>query len=348
MTRIIVTGAAGFIGFHVAKHLIARGEQVLGIDNLNDYYDVSLKEARLAEIGSPANFRFERADLSDSGRVAHLFREFRPEVVIHLAAQAGVRYSLINPAAYVESNLVGFTNILEGCRHNRVGHLLFASSSSVYGANATPVFSPHDRVDHPVSFYAATKIANEMMAHAYAHLFRLPCTGLRFFTVYGPWGRPDMAAFSFAKAMTEGRSIDVYNHGRMWRDFTYIDDVVAAVASLIGHVAEPDAAWNSADPDPATSSAPYRIYNIGNHTPVELLRFVRVLEGQLGVTATLNLCEMQPGDVLSTCADTTDITAATGWHPTTSIEDGLREFVGWFRKYHRIGQEASAPEGVAS
>jgi UDP-glucuronate 4-epimerase len=349
MTRIVVTGAAGFIGFHVARRLVSQGEQVLGIDNLNDYYDVTLKEARLAEIGSPANFRFERADLSDRDRIAAAFRDFRPEVVIHLAAQAGVRYSLVNPNAYVDANLVGFTNVLEACRHNRVGHLLFASSSSVYGANTTPVFSPHDRVDHPVSFYAATKIANEMMAHSYAHLFRLPCTGLRFFTVYGPWGRPDMAAFSFAKAITEGRSIDLYNYGQMWRDFTYIDDVVAAVVRLVGHVAQPDPAWNASNPDPATSSAPYRIYNIGNHSPVELMRFVQVLERELGAKAILNLCEIQPGDVLSTCADTADITADTGWEPTTSIEDGLREFVAWFRKYYRAGSEAPAKaEGVPS
>ena len=343
MTRIVVTGSAGFIGFHVARHLVARGDEVAGIDNLNDYYDVSLKQARLAEIGTPANFRFVHADLADAERINALFADFRPQVVINLAAQAGVRYSLLNPQAYAQSNLVGFTNILEACRNHGVENLLFASSSSVYGANASAVFSPHDRTDHPISFYAATKIANEMMAHTYAHLFRLPCTGLRFFTVYGPWGRPDMAYFSFAKAIVEGRTIDVYNHGRMRRDFTFIDDVVGAIAALVARPATPDPSWDASNPDPATSSAPYRIYNIGNHTPVELMHFIAVLEQELGVKAKLNLREMQPGDVVSTCADTRDLTAATGWEPSTSIENGLREFVSWFRAYSRI---ASEPAGM--
>jgi UDP-glucuronate 4-epimerase len=337
MTRYLVTGAAGFIGYHTAERLLARGDEVLGLDNLNPYYDPTLKEARLARLQRHAGFRFTKLDLADRAGMERFFAEERPEVVIHLAAQAGVRYSMTNPHAYVDSNLVGFTNILEGCRHNGVRHLTYASTSSVYGANETMPFSVHDNVDHPLTLYAATKKANELMAHTYSHLFRLPTTGLRFFTVYGPWGRPDMALFLFTKAILEGRPIDVFNHGQMLRDFTYVEDIVEGVVRTADQTASPDPAWSGAEPDPATSSAPYRLYNIGNHTPVPLLRMIEVLEECLGRTAEKNMLPMQPGDVPATCADVEALTAAVGFKPDTPIETGVARFVEWYREYYQVG-----------
>ena len=332
--KILVTGAAGFIGFHLAQRLLARGDEVVGLDNLNDYYDVTLKEARLRLLEAYPGFRLVRAALEDRPTVAKLFSNERFEMVANMAAQAGVRYSLQNPHAYIDSNVVGFMNVLEGCRHNAVRHLVYASSSSVYGANTTVPFSVHHTVDHPVSLYAATKKSNELMAHTYSHLFGLPTTGLRFFTVYGPWGRPDMAYFSFTKAILEGRPIDVFNHGRMQRDFTYIDDIIEGIVRVMDHIPCPDPSWSAERPDPATSSAPYRVYNIGNHQPVELGRFIEVLEECLGKKAEKNLLPMQPGEVLATYADAADLADAVGFRPDTGIEDGIARFVDWFREYY--------------
>ncbi len=334
MSRILVTGAAGFIGFHLAQRLLRQGNQVTGFDNLNDYYDVSLKEARLANLAGAEGFTFVRGGLEDRLCVEKLFQVGNFDYVFNLAAQAGVRYSLQNPHAYIDSNICGFLNILEGCRQTNIKHLVYASSSSVYGANATVPFSEHHSVDHPVSLYAATKKSNELMAHTYAHLFGIPATGLRFFTVYGPWGRPDMAYFSFTKSILEGRPIDVFNHGRMQRDFTYIDDIVEGVVRVMDLIPRPDTSWSAERPDPATSSAPYRIYNIGNHQPVELGRFIEVLEECLGRKAEKNLLPMQPGEVLTTNADVADLADAVGFRPDTGIEKGIARFVDWYRQYY--------------
>lgn len=335
--RLLVTGSAGFIGFHVAQRLLARGDEVIGVDNVNDYYDVRLKEARLAQLEGHSNYRFVKTDVADRSSMARLFKDIRPERVIHLAAQAGVRYSLTNPYAYVESNVVGFLNILEGCRHNAVEHLVYASSSSVYGANTQMPFSIHDNVDHPVSLYAATKKANELMAHTYSHLYRLPTTGLRFFTVYGPWGRPDMALFIFTSAILEGRPISVFNNGKMRRDFTYIDDIVEGVIRICDRVATADARWSGDAPDPGTSSAPYRLYNIGNNNPVDLLHLIEVLEKCLGSQAEKNFLPMQPGDVPATYADVDDLVCDIGFQPTTPVEQGVAKFADWYRTYgHRL------------
>ena len=337
MTRYLVTGAAGFIGYHTAERLLERGDQVLGLDNLNPYYDPTLKEARLERLRRHEGFSFVKLDLADRAGMERMFAEERPEIVIHLAAQAGVRYSLTNPHAYVDSNVVGFTNILEGCRHNGVRHLTYASTSSVYGANTSMPFSVHDNVDHPLTLYAATKKANELMAHTYSHLFRLPTTGLRFFTVYGPWGRPDMALFLFTKAILEGRPIDVFNHGQMMRDFTYVDDIVTGVTRAADHTATPSGEWSPAEPDPATSNAPYRLYNIGNHSPVPLLRMIEVLEECLGRKAEKNMLPMQPGDVPATSADVDALMEAVGFKPDTPIETGVARFVEWYREYYGVG-----------
>ncbi|MCU0566405.1 MAG: NAD-dependent epimerase [Oculatellaceae cyanobacterium Prado106] len=334
MSKILVTGAAGFIGFHVSQQLLARGETVIGLDNLNDYYDVNLKYDRLSQLKAQEHFQFHYLDLSDRPGMERLFAEQQPDRVIHLAAQAGVRYSLQNPHAYVDSNLVGFVNILEGCRQTEVQHLVYASSSSVYGANRTMPFSVHHNVDHPLSLYAATKKANELMAHTYSHLYKIPTTGLRFFTVYGPWGRPDMATFSFTQAILEGRAIDVYNHGKMKRDFTYIDDIVEGILRVSDRIPQPDPHWTGKLPDPSLSSAPYRIYNIGNHQPIELLHFIEVLEDCLGKKAEKNFLPLQPGDVLATYADIDDLRHDVGFEPCTSIEVGLARFVDWYRNYY--------------
>lgn len=334
MQPILVTGAAGFIGFHVARRLTANGHAVVGFDNLNPYYDVSLKEARLRELKACGSFRFVRGELADTETVLHLFREEKFARVIHLAAQAGVRYSLTNPHAYMASNLSGFLNILEGCRHNAVEHLVYASSSSVYGANTHMPFSEHRGTDHPVSLYGATKKANELMAHSYSHLFGLPTTGLRFFTVYGPWGRPDMAMFLFARAILEGRPIDLFNHGKMRRDFTYIDDVANGVIRVADRVPAGDPEWRSDDPDPASSAAPYKVYNIGNHSPVELLRLVEILEAELGRKAITRMLDMQPGDVPATYAKVDDLASDVGFQPATPIETGVARFIEWFREYY--------------
>lgn len=335
MSKILVTGAAGFIGFHLAKVLLDRGDEVVGLDNLNDYYDVSLKQARLAQLEGRPGFRFVKLDLADREGMAALFREEKFDRVVNLGAQAGVRYSLKNPHAYVDSNLVGFVNILEGCRHNGVQHLVYASSSSVYGANTTMPFSIHHNVDHPVSLYAASKKANELMAHTYAHLYRLPVTGLRFFTVYGPWGRPDMALFLFTKAILEGRPIDVFNYGKMRRDFTYIDDIVEGVVRTLDNTAQPDPDWSGDHPDPGTGAAPYRLYNIGNNSPVELMHLIETLENALGKKAEKNLLPIQPGDVPATYADVDDLIRDVGFRPSTSIEEGVAKFVAWYREYFK-------------
>ena len=334
--KILITGAAGFIGFHVAERLLAEGHEVVGIDNLNDYYDVNLKLARLARIQSQPNFRFIKLDLADRADMTELFARERFARVIHLGAQAGVRYSIDNPHAYADANLVGHLNVLEGCRHSGVGHLLYASSSSVYGLNRKTPFSTDDSVDHPVSLYAATKKANELMSHSYAHLYGLPTTGLRFFTVYGPWGRPDMALFKFTKAILEGRAIDVYNHGDMRRDFTYIDDIAEAVVRLCGVIPQPNLGWTVESGSPADSSAPYRVYNIGNSQPVQLTAFIQELEQALGEQATLNLLPMQPGDVLETSADTSALERVIGFKPHTKLSDGLARFVRWYRGYYPV------------
>jgi UDP-glucuronate 4-epimerase len=334
--KILVTGAAGFIGMHVSRVLLDRGDQVVGLDNLNDYYDVQLKLDRLALLEPSPAFRFVKLDVADRAGMEALFAAEKFDRVVHLAAQAGVRYSLQNPHAYVESNLVGFMNILEGCRYNKVEHLVYASSSSVYGGNTKMPFSEHDSVDHPVSMYAATKKANELMAHTYSHLYGLPTTGLRFFTVYGPWGRPDMALFLFTKAILEGRPIDVFNYGKMQRDFTYIDDIVEGVVRVTDRIPEPNPAWSGDAPDPGTSKAPYRIYNIGNNQPVELMHLIATLERAIGRPATKNMFDMQPGDVPATYADVDDLIRDVGFKPSTPIEDGVARFVEWYREYHGV------------
>ncbi len=332
---ILVTGAAGFIGSHVAHRLLDAGEQVLGLDNLNAYYDPALKAARLARLTARPGFTFTRTDLADQAGMAALFAQHRPTTVIHLAAQAGVRYSLENPHAYVEANLVGFMNVLEGCRNHGCGHLVYASTSSVYGLDQAMPFSEHRGAGHPMTLYAATKKANELMAHSYAHLFRLPCTGLRFFTVYGPWGRPDMALFKFADAILAGRPIELYNHGNMVRDFTYVDDIVEGIVRIAAQPAQPDPAWDAKRPDPAHSSAPWRVFNIGNSDPVPLLRYVDALEAALGRKAERKLLPMQPGDVPATSADVSELEAATAFRPATTVEDGVARFVAWYRDYFK-------------
>ena len=331
--RILVTGAAGFIGMHVARLLLERGDEVVGIDNLNDYYDPRLKAARLEHLAPFANFRFVRMDVADTAAITELFAAERFQRVIHLAAQAGVRYSLTNPQAYIQSNLVGFGNILEGCRHNAVEHLVYASSSSVYGANTRMPFSVHDEVNHPVSLYAATKKSNELMAHSYSHLFGLPTTGLRFFTVYGPWGRPDMSPWLFSSAILEGRSIDVFNHGKMRRDFTFVDDIAEGTVRVMDHVASGNADFNPNHPDPGSSRAPYRVYNIGNQQPVELMTFINTIEQALGKEAQKNFLPMQAGDVLATFADVEDLKKDIGFSPKTSLETGIARWAEWFRAY---------------
>lgn len=334
MLRILVTGAAGFIGFHLCRALLEAGHQVVGLDNLNDYYSVKLKRDRLAQFAGQSAFSFHQIDLADRDAIMRLFAAEDFQWVLHMGAQAGVRYSLTNPHAYVNSNVVGFVNVLEGCRHSRVAHLVYASSSSVYGANTKIPFSVHDNVDHPVSLYAATKKADELLAHTYSHLFELPTTGLRFFTVYGPWGRPDMALYKFTEAILDGRPIDLFNHGRMQRDFTYIDDIVTGVVRVAERPPVPNRQGSTDKPDPGTSTAPYRLYNIGNNQPVELLRFVEVLEQCLGRKAERNYCPMQPGDVLATFADVDELMRDVGFRPSTSIEQGIARFVEWYRQYH--------------
>ncbi len=333
--KILVTGTAGFIGSQLAHRLLERGDEVIGIDNVNDYYDVTLKEARLARLTGNPNFTEVRQDIADRTVMAEIFAKHRPERVVHLAAQAGVRYSLENPNAYVDANLVGFMNILEGCRHNNVKHLVYASSSSVYGANEAMPFSVHDNVDHPLSLYAASKKANELMAHTYSHLYGLPTTGLRFFTVYGPWGRPDMALFIFTKKILAGEPIDVFNHGNHKRDFTYIDDIVEGVVRTLDQVAQPDTDWNGANPDPGTSKAPYRIYNIGSNSPVELSRFIEIIEERIGKKARKNLLPMQPGDVPATYANVDDLISDVGYKPETTVEEGIANFVDWYRDFYK-------------
>jgi UDP-glucuronate 4-epimerase len=336
MKKVLVTGAAGFIGFHLARRLLAEEIEVVAVDNLNDYYDVRLKEDRLRLLQEQRpSFHFLKADIADRDAMAGLFSEHRPDTVIHLAAQAGVRYSLVNPHAYIDSNLVGFLNVLEGCRRNGASHLVFASSSSVYGGNTRLPFSTRQNVDHPLSLYAATKKSNEMMAHAYAALYGIPCTGLRFFTVYGPWGRPDMALFLFTSAILEGRPIEIFNEGRMERDFTYIDDIIEGVLRTARRPSAPDPHWDPMDPDPAGSSAPYRLYNIGNSRPVNLLTFIGILERELGKRAERILMPMQPGDVPATFADVDDLSRDVGFAPDTPVEEGIRRFVAWYRDYYR-------------
>ncbi|WP_041316822.1 NAD-dependent epimerase [Hyphomicrobium nitrativorans] len=334
-TPIIVTGAAGFIGFHVARRLLDRGTPVVGIDNLNDYYDPALKEARLALLSASPTFSFHRLDLAAREDTANLFAAVQPQVVIHLAAQAGVRYSLEHPETYIDANLVGFGNVLEGCRRNGVRHLVYASSSSVYGANTQMPFSVHDNVDHPVSLYAATKKANELMAHCYSHLYGLATTGLRFFTVYGPWGRPDMALFRFTRAILADEPIEVYNNGQMRRDFTYVDDVAEGVLRTADRFAAPNPEWSGDAPDPGSSSAPFRIYNIGNTEPVELLRMIEILEAALGKEAKKTWLPMQAGDVPATWADVDDLVRDTGYRPATPLKEGIESFVAWYREYYR-------------
>jgi len=336
MAKILVTGVAGFVGFFIAKKLLDRGDEVIGLDNINDYYDVNLKHDRLAQLNGRENFTFYKLDLADRTGMEQLFAEHQFDKVAHLAAQAGVRYSLKNPHTYINSNLVGFIHILEGCRHQNVKHLVFASSSSVYGANTKMPFSVHDNVDHPLSLYAATKKANELMAHTYSHLYNLPITGLRFFTVYGPWGRPDMALFTFTKLILSGKPIDVYNYGKMQRDFTYIDDIVEGVIRTLDKIPQPNPQWSGEHPDPSTSKAPYKIYNIGNNQPVELIRFIEVLESCLGMKAEKNLLPLQPGDVLATYADVDDLARDVGFKPSTTIEIGIDNFVKWYRSYYKV------------
>jgi UDP-glucuronate 4-epimerase len=334
--KVMITGVAGFIGSNLALRLLARGDRVYGIDNLNDYYDVTLKEARLRRLNPDPKFTFEKLDIADRTGMERLFKREKFDAVMNLAAQAGVRYSIENPQAYVDANLVGFCNILEGCRHSGVKHLVFASSSSVYGANTHMPFSEHDNVDHPVSLYAASKKANELMAHSYAHLYKLPCTGLRFFTVYGPWGRPDMALFKFTKGILAGEPIPVFNEGKMVRDFTYIDDIVEGVVRVIDHTAAPNPMWSGDQPDPATSYAPYRVFNIGNNNPVELMRYIKVLEQCLGKKAILDLLPMQAGDVPATSANTEALEQAVGFRPDTTVETGIARFVEWYKEYYKV------------
>jgi UDP-glucuronate 4-epimerase len=333
---VLVTGAAGFIGFHTAQRLLDLGRAVVGLDSINPYYDPSLKEARLKELEKSAKFQFVRMDLADRAGVAALFAQHRFPFVVHLAAQAGVRHSLVDPHAYVDANLQGFVNVLEGCRHNGCRHLVYASSSSVYGANTRLPFSVHDNVDHPISLYAASKKANELMAHAYSHLFRIPTTGLRFFTVYGPWGRPDMAMFIFASAILEGRPIRLFNFGKMRRDFTYIDDIVEGVVRVLDHIPAGNPRWSGDTPDPGTSAAPWRVFNIGNKRSVEVMRLVELLEAELGGTAIKELVPIQPGDVTETCADIDDLVREVGFRPSTTIEDGVRRFIKWYRGYYAV------------
>jgi UDP-glucuronate 4-epimerase len=334
--KVLVTGAAGFIGFYTAKALLDRGDQVVGLDNLNDYYDPGLKRARLAQLDGRNGFHFIRADLADRDAIDAVFTQEKPDRVVHLGAQAGVRYSLENPHAYIASNVTGFLNMLEGCRHHGCGHLVFASSSSVYGANSTMPFSVHDGADHPLSLYGATKKSNEMMAHSYAHLYGLPMTGLRFFTVYGPWGRPDMAPFSFTAKILAGQPIDVFNNGRHARDFTYIDDIVEGVIRVLDRAPGADPGWDSAAADPATSAAPYRLYNIGNHRAVELMDFIAAIEQATEREAIKNFLPMQPGDVLATYADVDNLARDVGFAPNTPIGEGMRRFVAWYRDYYGV------------
>ena len=338
--KVLLTGSAGFIGMHCIERLLARGDTVVGVDNLNDYYEVSLKEARLARIASHENFSFHRVSVEDKDAMASLFAAEKPDRVIHLAAQAGVRYSLENPHAYIDANLQGFINILEGCRHNSVAHLVYASSSSVYGGNEQMPFSEHHSVDHPVSLYAATKKANELMAHTYSHLYDLPTTGLRFFTVYGPWGRPDMAPIKFARAITRGDAIDVYNSGQMARDFTYIDDIVEGVIRVLDKVAEPNPDFDPLQPDPQTSKAPFRVFNIGNGNPTPLMDYIGALEAALGITAKKNMMPMQPGDVPATSADTSELLKWVGFAPDTDVRDGVKRFAEWYLAYHGRNDQA--------
>jgi len=334
--KVLVTGTAGFIGSTLAIRLLDRGDEVIGVDNVNDYYDPALKEARLERLKVYDNFTEERVSLEDRPEIERVFKQYKPDRVVNLAAQAGVRYSLENPHAYIDANIVGFTNILEGCRHNGVEHLVYASSSSVYGANESMPFSVHDNVDHPVSLYAASKKANELMAHTYSHLFNLPTTGLRFFTVYGPWGRPDMALFMFTKNIIEGKPIDVFNYGKHQRDFTYIDDIVEGVIRTLDKVAAPNTAWSGKTPDSATSKAPYRLYNIGSNNPCELLRYIEIIENCVGKKAEKNLLPMQPGDVLATYADVDALIEDVDYKPSTSIEDGVANFVKWYRDFYKV------------
>ncbi|MCK5207265.1 MAG: NAD-dependent epimerase [Cyclobacteriaceae bacterium] len=336
LNKILVTGAAGFIGFHLANRLLKEDWEVVGIDNLNDYYDVDLKNARLDILQKSENFNFHKVSLEDKEEVKKVFEIEKPEYVVNLAAQAGVRYSLTNPHAYTSSNIEGFLNILEGCRHNGVKHLIYASSSSVYGANKNMPFSVGDNVDHPVSLYAATKKANELMAHTYSHLYNIPTTGLRFFTVYGPWGRPDMALFLFTKAILEEKPIDVFNHGMMKRDFTYIDDIVEGIYRLINHIPKPNNSWDALNPDPSFSKAPYKVFNIGNNQPVELNYFIESIEKALGKKAIKNLLPLQPGDVVETYANVDHLKDEVGFKPNTKIEDGIQSFVDWYRDYYKI------------
>ena len=332
----LVTGVAGFIGMHISLHLMVRGDHVFGLDNLNDYYDVSLKRARLARLQEYPNFVFHQLDVADRDGMYALFSQVKPERVIHLAGQAGVRYSITNPHAYIDSNIQGFASILEGCRLNAVKHLVYASSSSVYGGNTVMPFSEHHNVDHPVSLYAATKKANELMAHTYSHLYGLPTTGLRFFTVYGPWGRPDMALFLFTKAILAGQPIDIFNHGKMVRDFTYIDDIVQGAIRVADKFATPNPAFDPANPDPASSTAPYRVFNIGNSIPTPLMDYIKALESALGFTANKNYLPMQPGDVPATAANTYELDAWVGFKPNTAVEQGVARFVDWYRSYYKV------------
>jgi UDP-glucuronate 4-epimerase len=334
--KVLITGAAGFIGSDLALRLLERGDEVIGIDNLNDYYDPALKMARLARTADKPGFTDVRIDLEDRDGIAGIFVKHKPDAVVNLAAQAGVRYSLQNPSAYIDTNVVGFMNILEGCRHNDVQHLVYASSSSVYGSNTKMPFSVHDNVDHPVSIYAATKKANELMAHTYSHLYRLPTTGLRFFTVYGPWGRPDMALFTFTRKMLAGEAIDVFNYGKHRRDFTYIDDIIEGVIRVLDRVPEPNPDWSGDNPDSASSTAPYALYNIGNNQPVELMRYIEVLEDCLGMKAEKNLLPLQPGDVPDTYADVQELVRDVGYKPDMSVEQGVANFVTWYRDFYKV------------
>jgi UDP-glucuronate 4-epimerase len=334
--KVLVTGSAGFIGSALSLRLLERGDEVVGIDNLNDYYDVGLKQARLERTAAYAGYTDKRVNLEDREAIAALFREYQPERVVNLAAQAGVRYSLENPLAYVDTNLLGFANILEGCRHNNIEHLVYASSSSVYGSNTNMPFSVHDNVDHPVSLYAASKKANELMAHTYSHLYRLPTTGLRFFTVYGPWGRPDMAYFSFTQKILAGKPIDVFNNGNHQRDFTYIDDIIEGVVRVLDRIPEPNPDWSGDAPDSATSTAPYRLYNLGNNEPVELMYYIEILEDCLGKKAVKNMLPMQPGDVQATYADVDDLVRDVGYKPATTVAEGMARFVDWYREYYAL------------
>ena len=334
--KILVTGTAGFIGNQLALKLLERGDEVIGIDNLNDYYDVNLKLARLERIKDFSNYTDIRADISDREAVEGIFKQHQPQRVVNLAAQAGVRYSIENPHAYIESNIVGFLNILEGCRHNKVEHLVYASSSSVYGANESMPFSVHDNVDHPLSLYAASKKSNELMAHTYSHLYNIPTTGLRFFTVYGPWGRPDMSPILFANAITKREKLKVFNYGKHRRDFTYIDDIVEGVIRTLDYIAQPNKDWNGETPDSATSKAPFRVYNIGNQTPVELLDYIETIEKHLGKTAEKELLPLQPGDVVDTYADVADLVKNVGYKPNTSIDEGIKKFIAWYKEYYKV------------